>query len=120
MNNKKRFEKILSDIKNLKIQGARNIAKAALYAYSIYPEKDARQKLISARPTEPMLFNVMERIENQSYKKILFHFDHAQEKINHIVMKTIKNRDVIFTHCHSTNVINALIHAKKAEKPQMN
>ena len=116
MNNKKRFEKILSDIKNLKIQGARNIAKAALYAYSIYPEKDARQKLISARPTEPMLFNVMERIENQSYKKILFHFDHAQEKINHIVMKTIKNRDVIFTHCHSTNVINALIHAKKSGK----
>lgn len=113
---KKRFEKILDDIKKIKIQGARNIAKAALYAYSIYSEDDAKQKLISARPTEPMLFNVMEKTEYQSYKKILWHFDEAQEKINQRVFELIKNNDVIFTHCHSTNVINALIYAKKHGK----
>jgi len=113
---KKRFEKILYDIKKIKIQGARNIAKAALYAYSIYPEKGAKQKLISARPTEPMLFNVMEKTEYQSYKKILWHFDEAQEKINGFVFGMIKNGDIIFTHCHSTNVINALIYAKKRGK----
>ncbi len=116
MNNKKKFEKILSDIKNLKIQGARNIAKAALHAYSIYPSRESKEKLIRARPTEPMLFNILEGIENRSYKKILAHFDHAQEKINHYAMKIIKNNDVIFTHCHSTNVINALVHAKKNGK----
>lgn len=116
MNNKKRFEKILSDIKNLKIQGARNIAKSALYAYSIYPSRESKEKLIHSRPTEPMLFNILDGIENRSYKKILAHFDHAQEKINHHVVKLIKNNDVIFTHCHSTNVINALIHAKKSGK----
>ncbi|MBI4116680.1 hypothetical protein HY449_02965 [Candidatus Pacearchaeota archaeon] len=115
-NKKKRFEKILKDIKDIKIQGARNIAKAALNAYFIYPSKESKEKLISARPTEPMLFNVMERIESQSYKKILFHFDEAQEKINKFVFELIKNSDVIFTHCHSTNVINALIYAKKRGK----
>ena len=31
-------------------------------------------------------------------------------------MKLIRNKDVIFTHCHSTNVINALIYAKKKGK----
>jgi len=28
----------------------------------------------------------------------------------------VKNRDVIFTHCHSTNVVNSLIYAKKKGK----
>lgn len=114
--NKKKFEKILSDIKTLKIQGARNIAKAALYAYSIYPSRESKEKLIHARPTEPMLFNILDGIESRSYKKILAHFDNAQEAINNFVLKTIRNNDVIFTHCHSTNVINALIYSKKKGK----
>ena len=36
--------------------------------------------------------------------------------INKNVFKLIKNKDVIFTHCHSTNVVNALIYAKKHGK----
>ena len=31
-------------------------------------------------------------------------------------MKVIKNNDVIFTHCHSTSVVNALIFAKKKKR----
>ena len=116
MNSKKRFEKILSDIKSVKIQGARNIAKAALYAYHLNPTDEARKKLLNARPTEPMLFNVMNRIKTQSHEKILYHFDEAQEKINPAVFKVIKNRDVIFTHCRSTNVLNSLFYAKKKGK----
>src|SRR3989344_9451222 len=116
MNSKKRFEKILEDIKSVKIQGARNIAKAALYAYHLNPGKKSKQRLINARETEPMLVNVLKKAEKENYKKILEHFDSAQEKINKNVLEIVKNGDVIFTHCHSTNVSNALIYSKKKGK----
>lgn len=111
---KKRFNKIVKDIKEIKIQGARSIAKAALKAYSLIPTKASKKKLLSLRPTEPMLENVLDMIEEgKSLKEIISHFDNAQEKINQHVLKIIKNRDVIFTHCHSTNVVNSLINARK-------
>jgi eIF-2B alpha/beta/delta-like uncharacterized protein len=113
---KKRFDKIASDIKKIKIQGARNIAKAALFAYSLVPTKSSIQKLKSLRPTEPMLEKVLNLVEKKPYKEILEHFDSAQNKINLSVFKLIKKGDVIFTHCHSTNVSNALIYAKKHGK----
>jgi len=113
---KKRFAQIVKGIKEIKIQGARNIAKKALYAYSLIPTKASKKKLLSPRPTEPLLQNVLEKIEKQSYKKILQHFDFSQEKINKSVFRIIKNNDVIFTHCHSATVVEALIYAKKKKK----
>jgi len=115
-NNRKRFNQILKDIKSVKIQGARNIAKKALYAYSLIPTKESKRKLLLSRPTEPMMENVLDLAEKQPYKEIEKHFDEAQNKINKEVFRIIKNRDVIFTHCHSTNVTNALIYAKKKGK----
>ncbi|MFH1711026.1 MAG: hypothetical protein ABH840_01825, partial [Nanoarchaeota archaeon] len=106
MENKKRFNQIVQNIKKIKIQGARNIARAALHACSIYPgncliHKEVRNKLINARPTEPMLVNTLHNFEKLGYKKTLAHFDLAQNKINQLVLKLIKNNSVIFTHCHS-------------------
>ena len=115
-NKKRKFNQIAKDIKEIKIQGARNIARKALYAYNLIPTKSSKKKLLSLRPTEPMLENVLDKTEKQSYKEILKHFDFAQEKINKKVFRLIKNNDVIFTHCHSTNVVNALIYAKKKGK----
>jgi len=116
MNKKKRFNKIAKNIKEIKIQGARNIAKKALYAYSLIPTETSRKKLLSLRPTEPMLSNVINKMKKHSYKKILKHFDFSQEKINKAVLPLIKNNDIIFTHCHSTNVTGALMYAKKKGK----
>ncbi|MBS3090510.1 hypothetical protein J4433_01945 [Candidatus Pacearchaeota archaeon] len=113
MDKKKRFEKICNDIKQVRIQGARNIAKAALYAYSLFPDKKHKRILMNARQTEPMLFNVLDKFEKIGYKNILKHFNESQDRINQNVLKLIKNNDIIFTHCHSTNVVNALIYAKK-------
>lgn len=115
-NKKKRFDKIVKDIKEVKIQGATNIAKSALKAYFLIPAKSSKKKLLSLRPTEPLLMNVLEKAENQSHKKILNHFPNTQDKINKNVFKLIKNKNVIFTHCHSTSVVNALIYAKKKKK----
>lgn len=116
MNKKEEFEKICRDIKSIKIQGARNIAKSALKAYFLFPTKSSKKKLLSLRPTEPMLKHVLDLAEKEPYEKIIQHFDKAQEQINKKVFKLIKNSDVIFTHCHSTNVVNALIYAKRKGK----
>ncbi len=117
MNKRGRFNKIVKDIKEIKIQGARNIAKKALYAYSLIPTKASKKKLLSSRPTEPMMENVLDMAEKgKSLSEINKHFTEAQGKINKKVLKLIKNGDVIFTHCHSTNVINALIYAKNKGK----
>ena len=113
MNKRERFSKIIEDIKKVKIQGASNITKSALLAYSLIKTKQAKEKLINARPTEPMLINTLNYFEKIGYKKTLQHFNQAQNKINKLVFKLIKNNSIIFTHCHSTNVINALIYAKK-------
>ena len=116
MSKENTFDKIARDIKNVKIQGARNIAKAALRAYSLIPTETSKKKLLSLRPTEPMLEHVLNLADRIPFSKIYSHFDSAQEEINKIVLKIIKNNDVIFTHCHSTNVSNALIYAKKKGK----
>lgn len=117
MNKKSVFNKICKDIKEIKIQGARNIAIAGLKAYFLFPFKKTKKKILSLRPTEPMLENVLDLAEKGiSKSQILKHFAEAQNSINQKVFKLIKNNDVIFTHCHSTNVVNALIYAKKKGK----
>ncbi|MCK5149972.1 hypothetical protein KAJ87_03545 [Candidatus Pacearchaeota archaeon] len=116
MNKQKRFDKIAKAIKDIKIQGARNIARKALYAYYLIPTKASKKKLLSLRPTEPMMEKVLGMTSKKSYHEIIKHFEEAQEKINKAVFKLIRKNDVIFTHCHSTNVVNALIYAKKNGK----
>jgi len=110
------FEQIYKAIKEVRIQGARNIAKAALLVYYSNPTKNVKKKLIGLRPTEPMLVNVLNLADKKSKGYILRHFDEAQNKIDNFVFKVIKNNSKILTHCHSTNVVNALVYAKKKGK----
>jgi ribose 1,5-bisphosphate isomerase len=70
---RREVERIRKDIKKLKIQGARNVAKAAMEAMGIIARKSkarsreelinellvAADELASARPTEPMLRNAL-------------------------------------------------------------
>jgi len=116
MNRKEAINRIISGIKSIKIQGARNIAIAALKAYSLKPSKITKLKLIKARPTEPLLINTLSYYEKHGKKKTLNHFQQAQDKINSLTLKIVKNNSIIFTHCHSTNVIKSLIYTKKKGK----
>lgn len=113
---KKRFDKIVSDIKKIKIQGASSVARAALEAYHLFPSRKTRKILLNSRPTEPMMDYVLSMAEKHPYGEILKHFGQAQEKINRLVFGLIKNDKVIFTHCHSTNVSKALIYTHKKGK----
>jgi translation initiation factor 2B subunit (eIF-2B alpha/beta/delta family) len=113
---KRRFNRILRRIKEVKIQGATNVAKAALKAYNLIPTSSAKKKLLATRPTEPMMSHVLGLADKIPRKEILNHFKEAQDKINKNTIKLIKNNYIIFTHCHSTNVVKALIYAKKQGK----
>ncbi|MBU1136604.1 MAG: hypothetical protein ABIG37_01350 [Nanoarchaeota archaeon] len=110
------IKKILNDIKQLKIQGATNIAKAGLRAYIFKHDSKTKKQLINARPTEPLLVNVLNKADKEGQEFILKHLEITQEKINKFVLKLIKNNSVVFTHCHSLSVVNALIYAKKKGK----
>jgi len=116
-NKRARFNKILNQIKTVKIQGARNIAKNALKAYFLFPTSQSKEMLLNSRPTEPMMNYVLDLAQKgSSEKEILEHFDEAQDKINKFVLKLIESNDKIFTHCHSTNVVNSLIYSKQHGK----
>jgi len=111
-----KFSKICKDIKSIKIQGATNVAKAALNAYCIKPTKKSEKILTTLRPTEPMLINSLKILKRSSMAQVLNHFENAQEFISHYVHKLIPNKSTIFTHCHSNTVVKALIHSHKSGK----
>ena len=115
------FNKICKDIKEVKIQGARAVAIAAAKALLIRHDKKAVKKLISLRPTEPTLRNTIKFVLSHKdikngVKKTLNHFEDSQKKISRYGSNLIKNGMIIFTHCHSSSVINILKEAKKKSK----
>jgi ribose 1,5-bisphosphate isomerase len=116
MDKKERFNRFCKDIKSLKIQGAKNIAKSAYLAYLLSPTNKSKKLLCSLRPTEPLLFHVLNNIDKYSYPDFLHHLDSVQQKINLEVFKLIKKNYTVFTHCHSSTVVDALIYAKNHKK----
>jgi len=110
--NRSKLNQIIKDIKSIKIQGATNVARAALKAYTLVPSKSSKKKLIASRPTEPMMQKALELADGTNSKEILNHFDLSSDKIKENSLKIIKNGDRIFTHCHSTSVTKSLIYAK--------
>ncbi|MBD3249729.1 hypothetical protein GF336_06815 [Candidatus Woesearchaeota archaeon] len=139
----KSFQSILEDIRDINIQGARNVARASVDAIRIVAHKNrdkdkkeildilnnARLKLIKARITEPAMRNCLNYIffdinsaENiteeihKRAKKIESHFDISKEKISEIGSRKIIGKSIVFTHCHSSTVTNILKKSKKEKK----
>lgn len=121
--------KIISDIKKLKIQGAKNVALAALKALEIYEKKHGRtygflelanflQKL---RETQAIKYNVIEIIKKSPdrenvYEKTRKAIEASQQRINKNVFNElfkIGKSMTIITHCRSSEEIKALIFAKE-------
>jgi len=110
------FNKIIQDIKDIKIQGATNIALAGLKAMNLKRDYTSLRKLINSRPTEPCLQNAIKFAKETSpslAKKVLLNINSKTEKI---ASTLIKPNSIIFTHCHSSTVINALKIAKQTKK----
>lgn len=126
---------VIKDIKSIKIQGAEAIARAGLQALGnevkrsrnegnalIDEMRAVSKKLLSARPTEPMLRNLLcETIYNAQTKgrKELIEFfpaklDELEEDRKRIVefaSRRLSGARVVFTHCHSSTVTESIIGA---------
>lgn len=139
------LKKTVKDIKDLKIQGAENIAISSVEAIrriglrskfndvSDYLNElhSARISLQSTRPTEPCLRNslkfVFQGINLKTYSEIkdklihnvnlvVKHFSDSKQKIAEIGAKKISNGMIVYTHCHSSTVMDILKLAKKKGK----
>jgi translation initiation factor 2B subunit (eIF-2B alpha/beta/delta family) len=115
------FDKILEDIKSIEIQGAENVAKAGIKAFLLKPTKKAAKKIVSIRPTEPLLQNSLKILLKSknvelTANKILKEMEKSHEIISRKGAVLIKNGMNIYTHCHSSSVIDILKYAKKKQK----
>jgi translation initiation factor eIF-2B subunit delta len=115
------FKKLLSDIKSIKIQGAENVSKAGIKAYLLQPTKEASKQILATRPTEPLLQNAIRLLEKTKFKKrtakkFLTNLKKSHNSISQKGATLIKNDMNIYTHCHSSTVIDILKLAKKKKK----
>lgn len=133
------FEQIVKDIKTLKIQGATNIAKAAIKALRLLGEEYIKRKkvdtvhalhkakeiLFKTRPTEPAMRNALNHIlhEIELEEDVIHalnlrcteaenHFKKAKIKAANFGSKKIRQGMVVFTHCHSS-FVNAILKEAK-------
>jgi len=115
------FESVCKDIKEVKIQGAESVAKAAVKALALKHDKNSVKKLISLRPTEPALRNSIKYVlQHYDLKKgiqeVISHFESNHKKINSFGASIIKNNMTVFVHCHSSTIIGILKEAKRQGK----
>ncbi len=133
----KKINKVIIDIKSLKIQGATNIVLAIISTLSDYlkkvQEKNTNQiknnffyfaeKLVTARPTEPYSLNLYLFLKNNilSTDRIKF-ISTAQDALDeykkfilnnekNIInngLIALKSQNNILTHCHSSTVIKII------------
>ena len=111
-----KFSELLEKIKTVQIQGATNVAKAGVKGLRLTKDPKCIQKLIDARPTEPALKNAIKYAQKHGIQKALDHFEIADKKISKLGAALIKDKSVIYTHCHSSSVMDLLIEAKKQGK----
>lgn len=122
MKSNQKYNKILKDIKTLKTQGAENVAKKGIEAFLLSPTKQSAKKIISIRETEPLLQNSINLLLNsknnnkKTAKIILEEIEKSHKEIVKQGAKLIKENMNIYSHCHSSTVIDIIKEAKKQKK----
>ncbi len=139
------FKKTVDRIKNLEVQGAENVAIEAVKSLKEVV-KDSKSKntsgiladlhhaknlLFLTRPTEPCMRNSLNYVMHDldyddpieltkaiclKVDEVIERFDKNQRIIAQIGSKKIGNGTVVFTHCHSSTILEVLKQAKKQNK----
>jgi len=117
----KEEERILQNIQSVKIQGASNIAKAGIGVYVKNPSRKLKREIISIRPTEPLLQNSLRILENSKDKKttarkLVEYMDKSKLRIAINGARLVGQDINIFSHCHSSTVMEILKYAKRVKK----
>ncbi|NPA77211.1 MAG: S-methyl-5-thioribose-1-phosphate isomerase [Candidatus Diapherotrites archaeon] len=129
-------DKIIDDIRALRVQGARNVALAALRAVRIVADrsnddllrdnvKSVVIRLAKTRPTEPAMRDALTYVLRHlsSKEELLRAIDRYEDELRESETKIaeygahrIPDGGTIITHCHSTTAINVLRRAKELGK----
>ncbi|MEM0372857.1 MAG: S-methyl-5-thioribose-1-phosphate isomerase [archaeon] len=122
-------KKAFNDIKTLRVQGATNVAMAALKSLESVRSKkalvEAADFLVKSRPTEPMMRNGLKYVRyktsagltvKQAVKAYEIMIDSALDRIAEIGARRIKEDSVVMTHCHSSAVMRVLKKARQEGK----
>src|SRR3989338_5687273 len=119
----KRFDRVILNIKSIKIQGATNIALAGMQAYLLQHDSDSVKRILNSRPTEPLLQNCIKLLiknpELQLKSKVQSltkQIKNDEQKIAKFGAKLIKSNSNVFSHCHSSSAIGIFLEAKKQKK----
>lgn len=139
--NMDKFTKTLNQIKNLEIQGAANVAKEAAKAFfyklsiSKYNNKEdilkdienIKKIIFKTRPTEPFMRNIINYLSHSvkdidyryiipsiqvNLNKTLKWISKCERDISYIGAKKIRKGFIVYTHCHSSTVLNIMKKAK--------
>ncbi len=119
------YEETLQKIKSLEIQGAENIAVAAVQAFAekLKETQDETQlkkyiaELSSLRETEPALRNALHfcllnfRADPNVAQTAINYFKTSKERIAEIGAQKIHDGMTVFTHCHASTVTKILLKA---------
>jgi len=120
------FGALCDDIASLRIQGAENVARAAAKGVARRIKEEGKllardqERLLSTRPTEPMMRNAVRYLAAHATPKnadsvlqhLLLRFDEADTDIAHYAANLVKDGKTYFTHCHSSTVIRAFMDAR--------
>jgi ribose 1,5-bisphosphate isomerase len=103
-------------------------SKAKTAIYFLHEINHIKDQLFKTRPTEPLMRNSLnyvmagikfihtediEKIIEKRVLEVLQHLEKSEETIANIGANKIKEGMVVFTHCHSSTVMNILRQAKK-------
>jgi len=122
------LEKVVRDIKSVKVQGAKEIAIHALKFLKKFCKKNgfglkfevACYILEEARPTAVVLHNCLEilkkRKKMETFDYLLNRLENSTKKLAKIGSKLIKNNFKIITHCHSGEALAVIKRAWKEGK----
>lgn len=122
------LEKVVENIKHVKVQGAKEIAVYALNFLKGFCKENgfglkfevAAKILEDARPTAVVLHNCLEILKKrknlQTIDRLLKKLDSATNKIAKVGSKLLKNNYKIMTHCHSGEALAVIKKAWKNKK----
>lgn len=105
-------KEVYKKIENLEIQGAESVAIYGVKALSL--KGLSVKKLLSLRSTEPMLYNAIKFAEKNGIEETLKYIKEGKNKIVKLAYKKVGKK--VFTHCHSSTVVDTLKYAKKHGK----
>ncbi len=120
------LETVIRNIKDVKVQGAKEIAVYALKFLRAFCRKNgfglkfevAANFLEEARPTAVVLHNCIEILKKdrslRTIDKLIKYFDVVNDKLAKVGINIIKDGSTIMTHCHSGEASYVIAHAWKS------